>query len=354
MTSPTPTPSGPPPNGTNASQTRAAITAIGHYLPDKRLTNHDLEQMVETNDEWIRTRTGIRERRILDDDEKACAFMATEAATDLMDKADVDPATIDAVIVATVTPDMLFPATACLVQDAIGASNAWGFDLLAACSGFLYALTTGAQFIESGKHDRVLVIGSDKMSSIVNYTDRTTCILFGDGAGAALLEPDEGAGLVDTALHTDGSKGDLLCMKAGGSLRPPTHETVDERLHYLYQEGRPVFRYAVNAMANVCTEVMERNDLSGDDVDYLVPHQANERIINATARKMGLDEDQVMLNIERYGNTTAATIPLCLHDWEQELRRGDTLMLATFGGGFTWGAGYLTWAYDGRQMTNSD
>ena len=343
----------PTSNGT-PSRPRAAISAIGHYLPEPRMTNHDLEQIVETSDEWIRKRTGIRERRILEDDDKACAFMAAEAAKDLMRKNDIDPTTIEVVIVATVTPDMLFPATSCLVQDKIGASNAWGFDLSAACSGFLYGLATGAQFIESGQHERVLVIGSDKMSSIVNYTDRTTCVLFGDGAGAALLEPDDECGLVDTELQTDGSKGDLLCMQAGGSLNPATHETVDERMHYLYQDGRSVFRYAVNAMSNVCVEVMERNEIDSEDVDYFVPHQANKRIIDAAAHKMGLSDDQVMLNIDRYGNTTAATIPLCLHDWESELSRGDTLILAVFGGGFTWGAGYLRWAYEGSNTAHSD
>lgn len=327
---------------------RAAITAVGHYLPETRLTNADLEKMVETNDEWIRTRTGIRERRILTDDDRATSFMATEAAKDLIRKRDIDPSTIDAIIVATVTPDMFFPATACLVQDRIGADGAWGFDLSAACSGFLYGLTTGARFIESGQHERVLVIGADKMSSITNFTDRTTCILFGDGAGAALLEPstDDETGLIDAVHYNDGSKWDLLCMQGGGSLNPPTHETVDAKMHYLYQEGRAVFRYAVVAMADACQEIMERNELDSDDVRYLVPHQANKRIIYAAARRMGLPEEKVMLNIDRYGNTTAATIPLCLHDWESDLERGDNLVLATFGGGFTWGATYLKWAYD--------
>ena len=347
-----------PPPDADASSTRftaspnrprAAITGVGHYLPEERLTNADLEQMVDTNDEWIRTRTGIRERRILRDDDRATSFMAAEAAKELLDKRDIDPETIDAIVLATVTPDMLFPATACLVQDAIGATNAWGFDLSAACSGFLFALTTGAQFIESGQHERVLVIGADKMSSIVDYTDRTTCILFGDGAAAVLLEPsDDDVGLVDAVHYSDGSKGDLLCMQGGGSLNPPTHETVDQRMHYLHQEGRAVFRYAVVAMSDACAEIMERNDLSGEDVRYLVPHQANKRIIDAAADRMGLSEGQVMLNIDRYGNTTAATVPLCLYDWEQDLRPGDNLILSTFGGGFTWGASLLKWAYDGR------
>lgn len=341
----------PPDASSNASaRPRAVVTALGHYLPEHRLTNHDLEGMVETNDEWIRTRTGIRERRILNGQGKATAYMAIEAAREVIDRRDLDPAEIDAIIVATVTPDMFFPATACLVQDAIGAEKAWGFDLSAACSGFLYALTTGTRFIESGQHEKVLVIGADKMSAITDYTDRTTCILFGDAAGAALLEPEHGdeAGLVDTVHYMDGSKWDLLCMHGGGSLHPPTHETVDQRLHFLQQEGRAVFRHAVTAMADACEEIMERNGLTGEDVRYLVPHQANKRIIDAAAERMGLPEDKVMLNIDRYGNTTAATLPLCLYDWEQDLRRGDNLVLATFGGGFTWGASYLKWAYDGE------
>jgi 3-oxoacyl-[acyl-carrier-protein] synthase-3 len=324
---------------------RAAITSLGHYLPEERLTNSDLEEMVETDDEWIRTRTGIRERRILGDDDKATAFMATEAAREALDARDLAPDDVDAIIVATVTPDMQFPATACLVQDNLGASSAWGFDLSAACSGFLYGLTTGAQFIETGRSDTVLVIGADKMSAITDYTDRTTCILFGDGAGAAVLEADDEMGLRDTVHRTDGGHGDLLCMKAGGSLNPATHETVDRHMHYIHQDGRQVFKFAVTRMADVCTEVMERNDLTAADVDYLVPHQANERIIDATAKRMGLSDDKVMVNIDRYGNTTAATIPLCLYDWEDQLARGDRLVLTAFGGGFTWGASYLTWAY---------
>ena len=329
------------------SSHQAAITAVGHYLPETRLTNGDLEEMVETNDEWIRTRTGIRERRILGDDGKATAFMATEAAQEALDKCGIGPEEVDLIVVATVTPDMLFPATACLVQDNLGAQNAWGFDLSAACSGFIYALTTGAQFIETGQAETVLVIGADKMSSIVDYTDRTTCILFGDAAGAVVLEADEEAGLQDAVHHVDGEHRDLLRMRAGGSLNPPTHETVDAHMHYLKQEGRQVFKLAVTHMADVCEEVLERNGLDADDVDYLVPHQANERIIDATAKRMGLSSDQVMLNIDRYGNTTAATIPLCLFDWEEDLERGDELIVTAFGGGLTWGAGHLTWAYDG-------
>ena len=332
----------------SSSPRRAAITAVGHYLPEQRLTNSDLEEMVETNDEWIRTRTGIRERRILGDDGKATAFMATEAAQEALDKRGLAPDDVDVIVVATVTPDMLFPATACLVQDELGASNAWGFDLSAACSGFLYALTTGSQFIETGQADTVLVIGADKMSSIVDYTDRTTCILFGDAAGAVVLEADDEAGLVDAIHHVDGEHKDLLCMEGGGSLNPPTHETVDEGMHFLHQDGRQVFKFAVTRMADVCVEVMEQNGLTNDDVQYLVPHQANQRIIDATAKRMGLADDKVMSNIDRYGNTTAATIPLCLFDWEEELERGDGLVLTAFGGGFTWGASYLTWAYGGQ------
>lgn len=332
----------------------AAITGVGRFLPEERLTNADLEKMVETDDEWIRTRTGIRERRILRDPKKATSYMATKAAEDLLAKRDIGADEIDAIIVATVTPDMLFPATACLVQANIGASNAWGFDLSAACSGFLFALSTGANMIESGRHEKILVIGADKMSSVTDFTDRTTCILFGDAAAAVLLEPDtKGNGLVDFYQRIDGENWDLLCMLGGGSLHPPTHETVDKGLHYLRQEGRSVFKYAVEGMADAAVTIMERNHLTGDDVKYLVPHQANQRIIDATARRMGIGLEKVMFNIERYGNTTAATIPLCLSDWEHELRPGDNLVFAAFGGGFTWGAAYLKWAYDGSEVATA-
>ena len=332
---------------------RAAITSVGRYLPEDRLTNTELEAWVETSDEWIRTRTGISERRILRDPGKATAFMATEAARSALSKRGVDAEEVEAIIVATVTPDMVFPATATLVQANLGASNAWGFDLSAACSGFLFALSTGASLVESGRHSKVLVIGADKMSAIVDFTDRTTCVLFGDGAAAVLLEPDEeGYGVMDSIERVDGSNWSILCMTGGGSLHPATHETVDRRMHYIHQEGRHVFRYAVQAMADVSAEIMERNGLTGEDVRYLVPHQANLRIIDATARRMGIGMDKVMLNIERYGNTTAATIPLCLSDWEPELRRGDNLVLAAFGGGFTWGASWLRWAYDGTPDGN--
>lgn len=327
---------------------RAAITAVGHYLPEDRLTNADLEKMVDTNDEWIRTRTGIRERRILKDPAKATSFMAANAARELLSKRNLDPTEIDLVIVATVTPDMFFPATACLVAAEIGATNAWAYDISAACSGFLFALSTGARFIESGKHKNVLVIGADKMSSIVDYTDRTTCVLFGDGAACVLLEPDtEGYGLMDSEEHSDGSQWNFLCMLGGGSLNPPSAVTIEKKWHFLHQEGQPVFKAAVKGMADVAAAVVERNNLSGDDIRFLVPHQANLRIIDATARRMGVGMDKVMLNIERYGNTTAATIPLCLADWESQLRKGDNLVLAAFGGGFTWGAAWLRWAYDG-------
>lgn len=326
---------------------RAAITAVGHYLPEHRLTNKDLEQMVDTTDEWIRSRTGIRERRILKDEDKATGFMATEAARHVLQKRGMAASEVDLIIVATVTPDMFFPNTACMVQHELGADNAWGFDVSAACSGFLFALTNGARFIESGQAERVLVIGADTMSAITDYTDRSTCILFGDAAAAVLLEPNDTYGLVDSVHHLDGAHGDLLCMKGGGSLRPASHETVDAGMHYIYQAGRQVFKFAVTRMADACEDIMTRNDLTADDIAYLVPHQANLRIIDAAANRMGLDADKVMVNIDRYGNTTAATIPLCLADWEGDLSPGDGLVLTAFGGGFTWGASYVTWAYDG-------
>lgn len=327
---------------------RAAITAVGHYLPDDILSNEALEQMVDTSDEWIRTRTGIRERRILRDKTKATSFMASLAAREALDRRGLDPAKVELIIVATVTPDMLFPPSACLVQAEIGARNAWGFDLEAACSGFLYALNVGAQFIASGRHEAVLVIGADTMSRITDYSDRTTCVLFGDAAGAVLLEPDTGdRGLIDYVAHIDGTGADLLYMKAGGSLHPPSHESVEKGWHYVRQEGRQVFKFAVSGMADAAATIMERNNLTGDDVRFLVPHQANMRIIDATAKRMGIGMDKVMVNIDRYGNTTAATIPLCLYDWEHQLRPGDNVVLAAFGGGFTWGAALVRWAYPG-------
>lgn len=329
---------------------RAAVTAVGRYLPETRLTNQDFERMVDTTDEWIRSRTGIIERRILADRDKASAFMAIHAAQDVLDSRGITADEIDLIVVATVTPDMLFPPTAALVQAGIGAKKAWGFDLEAACSGFLFALNVGAQFVETGRHQKVLVIGSDTMSRITDYEDRTTAILFGDAAAAVLLEPTEDeVGILDYVANVDGSGVDYLHMKAGGSLRPPSYETIDNRWHCVFQEGRQVFKFAVTGMADAAAEIMARNQLTADDVRYLVPHQANLRIIDATANRMGVSRDKVMINIERYGNTTAATIPLCLFDWENELRPGDNLVLAAFGGGFTWGATLLRWAYDGSQ-----
>ncbi len=328
------------------SKIHAAITAVHGYVPDYILTNKELETMVDTNDEWIVTRTGIRERRILKDPGKATSDLAVPAVNGLLEKRGNSAEDIDLIIFCTSTPDMLFPATANILADKIGAKKAWGFDLQAACSGFLFGLTTGAQFIESGKHKKVLVVGGDKMSSVVNYKDRNTCILFGDGCGAVLLEPnEEGNGLIDAVLKTDGSGGQFLNIKGGGSLNPATHETVDAGLHYAYQEGRTVFKFAVTNMADVAVEVMERNKLTSEDVNWLVPHQANKRIIDATAERAGLPEEKVMVNIQKYGNTTSGTIPLCLWEWESQLKKGDNLILAAFGGGFTWGSIYLRWAY---------
>lgn len=330
-----------------AAKRRAGITAVGHYLPEHKLTNHDLEKMVETNDEWIRTRTGIRERRILKDEDKATAFMGAEAAKEALQERGIGAEEIDIIILATVTPDYLFPATACLVQNYIGADNAYGFDLSAACSGFLYALSNGANYIESGRAEKVLVIGSDKMSSIVDYTDRSTCILFGDGAGAVLLEAsDDETGVIDYIHHTEGDTSGALCQPAGGSMNPASKSTVADRLHYIKQDGRAVFKKATVGMADVVSEIMEANNLTADDVAWLVPHQANLRIIDATANRMGLDSEKVMVNIDRYGNTTAATIPLCLYDWKNKLNHGDNLILAAFGGGYTWGSIYLKWGIE--------
>jgi len=328
------------------SKIHAAITAVNGYVPEYILTNQELESMVDTNDEWITTRTGIKERRILKGEGKATSDMAVPAVEGLLKKRGISAEEIELIIFCTSTPDMPFPATANILADKIGAVNAWGFDLQAACSGFIYGLTTGAQFIESGKHKKVLVVGGDKMSSIINYEDRATCIIFGDGCGAVLLEPNtEGFGVLDAILKSDGSGKDFLNIKAGGSLMPATHQTVDEKLHYAFQEGKTVFKFAVTNMANVAAEIMERNNLTSDDVSWLVPHQANKRIIDATAERMGLGSEKVMVNIQRYGNTTSGTIPLCLWEWENELKKGDILILAAFGGGFTWGSVYLKWAY---------
>jgi 3-oxoacyl-[acyl-carrier-protein] synthase-3 len=324
----------------------AAITSVGGYVPEDKLTNFDLEKMVDTNDEWIRTRTGVEERRILKGEGLATSDMIVPAVKQLCEKRGIDPMEIDCMIVATVTPDMLFPATANIACDKLGAKNAWGFDLEAACSGFLYALTTGAALIESGRYKKVVVVGADKMSAIVDYSDRTTCILFGDGAGAVLLEPNhDDYGILDSILKSDGSGCHYLHMKAGGSLKPPSIETVANKEHFIYQEGQPVFKFAVKGMADISAELLEKNKLTGDDIAWLVPHQANKRIIDATANRMGLSHDKVMLNIQRYGNTTNATIPLCLWDWKHELNKGDLLVLSAFGGGFTWGATLVKWAY---------
>jgi len=325
---------------------QAAITAVNGYAPDYVLTNHELEALVETNDEWITSRTGIKERRILKGEGLATSDLAVPAVEGLLRKRGISAEEIDLIIFCTTTPDMIFPATANILADKIGAKNAWGYDLQAACSGFVFGLATGAAFIESGRHTKVLVVGGDKMSSIVNYEDRATCIIFGDGCGCALLEPNtEGYGIIDSVLKSDGSGREFLHMKAGGSLKPASHETVDNREHYAYQEGKTVFKFAVTNMADVAAEIMERNSLTPNDIAWLVPHQANKRIIDATANRMGISEDKVVINIERYGNTTNGTIPLCLWEWESKFKKGDNIVLAAFGGGFTWGSLYLKWAY---------
>ncbi len=329
-------------------KTTAAITAVQGYLPDFVLSNAVLETMVDTNDAWITERTGIKERRILKGKDQGLSVMAVEAVKGLCAKRGIDPMEIDLLICCTVTADMQFPATANVICDKVGAKNAWGFDLNAACSGFLYGLTTGSQFIETGKYKKVVVVGGDKMSSIIDYTDRATCIIFGDGAGAVLLEPNnEGLGIIDSILRADGSGCQYLHQKAGGSNRPATGRTVERKEHYVYQEGKAVFKFAVTNMADVSAEIMEKNGLKSGDVAWLVPHQANKRIIDATAHRMGLDDSRVMMNIEKYGNTTSGTLPLCLWEWEPRLKKGDNIILSAFGGGFTWGAVYLKWAYGG-------
>ena len=327
------------------SKITAAITGVQGYLPETILSNHDLAQMVDTTDEWILTRTGISERRIMKDG--ASSDMAAEAVKQLLEKKGLSPLDIDLVVVATVTPDHPFPSTANIVCDKVGMTNAWGFDLIAACSGFIYALETGAKFIETGTHKKVLVVGVDKMSSIIDYQDRTTCVIFGDGAGVVLLEPnEEGFGVQDAILRSDGSGRKFLIQPAGGSANPATLATVENRDHFVKQEGKTVFKFAVTNMAEVSAEIMEKNNLTSEDVDWLVPHQANLRIIDATAERMGLSKEKVMINIQKYGNTTAATLPLCLWDWEKQLKKGDNIILSAFGGGFTWGAVYLKWAYN--------
>ena len=329
-----------------SSAIKAAITSVGGYVPETKLTNFDLEKMVDTNDEWIRTRTGISERRILREPGKASSDMAVKAIEEILRKKNLDPLDIDCIICATVTPDMIFPATANIIGDKLGAKNAFGFDLGAACSGFLFALNTGAAFVESGKYKKVIVVGVDKMSSIIDYTDRATCIIFGDGAGAVLLEPNnESNGVMDAILKSDGSGREYLHIKAGGSLKPASVESVMAREHYAFQDGQPVFKFAVKGMADVSAELLEKNNLTGDDIAWLVPHQANLRIIDATANRAGIPKEKVMINIHKYGNTTAATIPLCLWEWESQLKKGDNLILAAFGGGFTWGAAWVKWAY---------
>ncbi len=327
----------------------AKISGVHGYVPDYVLTNAELETMVDTSDEWITTRTGIKERRLLKGEDQGTSVIGIEAVKGLLDKTNIDPGEIDLIICATCTPDMPFPSTANIIAAAVGAVNSFSYDLQAACSGFLYGLSTGAQFIESGTYKKVVVIGADKMSSIIDYTDRSTCIIFGDGGGAVLLEAsDEPVGIIDSILRSDGSGVPFLHMKAGGSQRPASHQTIDAREHFVFQEGATVFKFAVKNMADISVEIMDRNNLTADEISWLVPHQANMRIINATANRMGIGSEKVMNNISKYGNTTAGTIPLCLWDYEHLLKKGDNIILAAFGGGFTWGATYLKWAYNGQ------
>jgi 3-oxoacyl-[acyl-carrier-protein] synthase-3 len=329
------------------SKISAAITAVGGYVPDFVLSNKVLEGMVDTNDEWITSRTGIKERRILKNENEGTSFMAIKAAEDLIAKKNIDPKDIDLVIVATITPDLPVASTAAYTATKIGAVNAFSYDLQAACSSFLYALSTAASYIESGRYKKILIIGADKMSSIIDYTDRSTCIIFGDGAGAALLEPnDEGLGLQDEYLRSDGIGREFLKIDAGGSILPASHETLNQGKHFVHQEGKTVFKYAVSKMADACSKILERNNITGQDVDWLVPHQANLRIIDAASNRMNLPEEKVLKNIHRYGNTTSATLPLLLFDFEKNLKKGDNLIFAAFGGGFTWGSIYLKWAYN--------
>ena len=328
----------------------AAITGVQGYVPDYVLTNKELETLVDTNDEWIVSRTGVKERRILKEEGKGSSELGTQAIKGLLAKTNTSADEIDLIICATATPDMVFPSTACIIANNIGAKNAFAYDLMAACSGFLFALSTASKFIETGTYKKVIVVGADKMSSIVDYTERATCIIFGDGAGAVLLEPTkDGLGIQDSILKSDGSGIEFLHMKAGGSAKPASHATIDAKEHYIFQDGQPVFKAAVKSMADVSEEIMERNNLSADDVAWLVPHQANKRIIDATARRMGVGNEKVMLNIEKYGNTTNGTIPLCLWEWESKLNKGDNIILAAFGGGFTWGSIFIKWAYDSNK-----
>ena len=328
----------------------AAITGIHGYVPDYILTNKELETLVDTNDEWIVSRTGVKERRILKEEGKGSSELGTQAIKGLLAKTNTSAEEIDLIICATATPDMVFPSTACIIANKVGAKNAYAYDLMAACSGFLFALSTASKFIETGTYKKIIVVGADKMSSIVDYTDRATCIIFGDGAGAVMLEPTEdGLGIQDAILKTDGAGMEFLHMKAGGSVKPASHATIDAKEHFVFQDGQPVFKAAVKSMADVSEEIMERNNLSADDVAWLVPHQANKRIIDATARRMGVGNEKVMLNIEKYGNTTNGTIPLCLWEWENKLNKGDNIILAAFGGGFTWGSIFIKWAYDSNK-----
>ncbi len=325
---------------------RAAITAVHGWVPDYVLTNHEIATMVDTNDEWIQSRTGIKERRILKEAGVGTSKIGVESVNGILKKRGIKAEEIDLLICATTTPDYVFPATANVICDMIGAKNAFGYDVSAACSGFLFSLVTGAKFIESGQYKKVVVVGADKMSAIIDYTDRSTCIIFGDGGGAVLLEPNtEGLGIYDSILKSDGNGRHYLHQKAGGSVKPSSHETVDAREHFVYQEGQTVFKFAVKGMADVSAEIMERNHLKADDIAWLAPHQANKRIIEATAHRMGLSMDKVMLNIQKYGNTTNGTLPLCLWEWENQMKKGDNIILAAFGGGFTWGSIYLKWAY---------
>jgi len=330
---------------------RATITGVGAYVPDYILTNEELSKMVDTTDEWIMTRIGIKERHIIKEEGEGSSFVGSKAVQQLLEKTNTSPDEIDLLICATVTPDHQFPATANIISDKVGIKNAFSFDLNAGCSGFLYALTTGSKYIESGMYKKVIVVGAEKMSSIVDYQDRATCPIFGDGAGAVMLEPtNEDIGIVDLKLQSDGVGRVHLHQKAGGSVAPSSHETIDARQHFIYQEGQPVFKWAVSKMADVSVEMMERNNIKPDDLTWLVPHQANMRIIEAVANRMGIRKDQVMINIEKYGNTTAATLPLCLWEWEDQLKKGDNVILATFGAGFTWGSMYIKWGYDGKNV----
>ncbi len=331
------------------TKVRAAITGVHGYVPEYVLTNKELEGMVETNDEWITSRTGIKERRILKGEGLGSSDLGAAAVEGLLKKKGISAEEIDCIICATATPDMIFPATACIIADKIGAKNAFAYDLMAACSGFLFSVATASSYIETGAYKKIIVVGADKMSSIVDYTDRQTCIIFGDGAGAVLLEPDtDGLGIQDSIMKSNGEGRHYLKMTGGGSVRPASEETIKNKEHFIHQEGQTVFKFAVKGMADVSAEIMERNNLEGDDIAWLVPHQANKRIIDATANRMGVGTDKVMLNIQRYGNTTNGTIPLCLWEWENQLNKGDNLILAAFGGGFTWGSIYLKWAYDSK------